>query len=190
MLCYAMHFINTVISCGTFPIITIPTRVTYSTATIIDHIITNVTNHEILPGVIETSEVSDHYPIFCQVQNITLPRKNNNFIGYYRDKSKFDSDAFNYDLFNALDSYFINLPEITNNNFDEIFNEFTRIVLLMIDKHAPVKKFSGKQKKLLKKPWVTKATLVSIKKKHALFKTHFVNSNNSQKIIINNILIN
>ena len=123
------------------------------------------------------------------MQNITLPRKNNNFIGYYRDKSKLDSDAFNYDLFNALDSYFMNLPEITNNNFDEIFNEFTRIVLLIIDKHAPVKKFSGKQKKLLKKPWVTKATLVSTKKKkHALFKTHFVNSNDSQKIIINNIL--
>ena len=94
----AMRFINTLLSCGAFPIITKPTRVTDTTATIIDHIITYVTNHKILPGVIKTSEVSDHYPVFCQVQNITLPRKNNNFIGYYRDKSKFDSDAFNYDL--------------------------------------------------------------------------------------------
>ena len=71
----AMHFINTLLSCGAFPIITKPTRVTDTTATIIDHIITNVTNHKILPGVIETSEVSDHYPVFCQVQNITLPKK-------------------------------------------------------------------------------------------------------------------
>ena len=84
-----MHFINTLISCGTFPIITQPTRVTDSTATIIDHIITNVTNHEILSGVIETSIVSDHYPVFCQVHNITPSRENNNFIGYYSDKSKF-----------------------------------------------------------------------------------------------------
>ena len=134
----AMHFINTLISCKTFPIIIKPTRVTDITATIIDHIITNVTNHEILPGVIETSEVSDHYSVFCQVQNITLPRKNNNYIGYYRDKSKFDSDAFNYDLFNAINFYFMNLPKITNKNFDVIFNEFTRIVLQIIDRHAPI----------------------------------------------------
>ena len=73
-----MHFINTLISCGAFPIITKPTRVTDTTATVIDHIITNVTNHEILPRVIETLEVNHHYPVFCQVHNITLPRKNNN----------------------------------------------------------------------------------------------------------------
>ena len=95
---------------------------------------------------------------------MTLPRKDNNFIGYYRDKSKFDSDAFNYNLFNALNSYFINLPKITNNNFDVIFNEFTRIVLQIINRNAPIKKFSRRQKKLLKKRWITKAILVSIKK--------------------------
>ena len=70
-----MHFINTLINCGAFPITTKPTRVTDTTATIIDNIIINVTNQEIFSGVIETSEVSDHYPVFCQVHNITLPRK-------------------------------------------------------------------------------------------------------------------
>ena len=54
-----MYFINTLISCGTFSIINKPTKVTDSTATIIDHIITNVTNHEILPKIIETSKVRD-----------------------------------------------------------------------------------------------------------------------------------
>ena len=67
-----MHFINTLISCGNFPIITKPTKITDSTATIIDHMITNVTNHAIFPGVVKTSEVSDHYPVFCQVHNIKL----------------------------------------------------------------------------------------------------------------------
>ena len=57
---------------------------------------------------------------------------------------------------------FVNLLKITNNNFDEIFNEYTCIVLQIIDKHAPVKNFSRKQKKLLKKPWITKTILVSI----------------------------
>ena len=80
-----------------------------------------------------------------------------------------------------MDSYFISLPKITNNNFDKIFPEFTRIVLQVIDKHTPVKKFSHKQNKFFKKPWIIKAILVFIKKKHALFKTHFLNENNSQK---------
>ena len=75
----------------------------------------------------------------------------------------------------------MNLPEITNNNFDEIFNEFARIVLLIIDKHTPVKKFSRKQKNLLKKLLITKAILISITKKRVLFETHFLNDNNSQK---------
>ena len=148
----AMHFINALLTCGAYPIIIKPTAVTDTTAKITNHLITNVTNHKILPGVIETSEVSDHYPVFCQVQNIMLPKKNNNFIGYYRGKSKFDSDAFNYDLFNVLNSYFMNLLNTTNNNFDVIFNEFTRIVLQIIDRHAPIKKFSRRQKKLLKEP--------------------------------------
>ena len=64
----AMPFTNTLISCGTFPIITKPARVTDLTATTIDHIITNITTHKILPGVIKLSEVSDYYPVLCQAQ--------------------------------------------------------------------------------------------------------------------------
>ena len=44
------HFVNSILSCGDFPIITKPTRVTAISATITDHVFTNVTNHSILPG--------------------------------------------------------------------------------------------------------------------------------------------
>ena len=67
----------------------------------------------------------------------------------------------------------MNLSKITNDNFYEIFNEFTCIVLLIIDKHAPVKNFSCKQKNLLKKSLITKAISISITKKRVLFETHF-----------------
>ena len=66
-------------------------------------------------------------------------------------------------------------------NFDVIFNEFIRIALQIIDRHTSIEKFSRRQEKLLKKPWITKAILVSIRKKRVLFKTHYVNGNNSQK---------
>ena len=59
-----MDFINTFIRCGTISIITKPTRLTDSTAKIIDHIITNITNQELLPMVMKTFEVSEHHPVF------------------------------------------------------------------------------------------------------------------------------
>ena len=42
----------------------------------------------------------------------------------------------------------MNLPKITNNNFDEIFNEFTGIVLQAIDKHGTVMKFFTSKRNL------------------------------------------
>jgi len=47
-----------------FSIITKPTRVTDSSSTIIDHILTNNAIHTIIPGVIRT-DLSDHYSTFC-----------------------------------------------------------------------------------------------------------------------------
>ena len=60
----SLDFLNSLISCGSLPIITIPTRVTETSATIIDHVITNDSSHEIKPGVIRYDDnLSDHYVI-------------------------------------------------------------------------------------------------------------------------------
>jgi len=63
----ATNYINKLISCGAIPVITIPTKVTSETSSIIDRILTNDMSPIITPGVIETDLVSDHYPIFCRV---------------------------------------------------------------------------------------------------------------------------
>ena len=42
------------------------------------------------------------------------------------------------------------------------------------DKHAPIEKPSRCQKKLLRKPWISKGIFRSIKVKQRLFKTHFL----------------
>ena len=44
---------------------------------------------------------------------------------------------------------------------------------IVTDRHAPMRKASRQKKTKLEKPWVSKAILVSIKRKHKLFKTHF-----------------
>ena len=60
---------------------------------------------------------------------------------------------------------FINCQDI-----DSIFESFHTEITCVIDRHVPLKKLSKRESKLQAKPWVTKATRVSIAKKRWLYK--------------------
>ena len=62
-------------------------------------------------------------------------------------------------------------------NFDQFFSAFVQVIKLAINRHAPLKKLSRRQKRLNKKPWITKGILISIKKKQKLHRTHFLSPN-------------
>ena len=68
-------FVNKLFSYGFFPLINTPTRVTGSTATLIDNIYTNEMSVNIEPGIL-INDISDHLPILCMVDYI-FPKKNN-----------------------------------------------------------------------------------------------------------------
>ena len=53
-------------------------------------------------------------------------------------------------------------------------NNILKALTKITDKYAPLKRISNSQKRLLKKPWISKCLLVSIKKRHKLFKSHFL----------------
>ena len=178
----AKRFLNMLLSCGAFPLITKPTRITDNSATILDHIITNDYEHCIIPGIVKTIEISDHYPILCQIDAIRSSRKSESRQSFYRDKSKFYPNVFNDNMNNNLNDFFIQLPSITNENFNEIFNMFVDQIWQVVNKHAPLKKVSRKHKRLQKKPWLTTDLLSSINMKRKLYKTHFLNGNPEQKI--------
>ena len=61
-----------------FSLITKPTRVTYSSKTIIDHVLTNDTDSILTPGVL-TYSISDHYPVFCTNFNPTFKTTKKNY---------------------------------------------------------------------------------------------------------------
>jgi len=48
--------------------------------------------------------------------------------------------------------FFSSLPEITAANYNDVFNKFTEVVKVTINKHAPVKKLSRKERKFIQKP--------------------------------------
>ena len=45
----------------------------------------------------------------------------------------------------------------------------------------PFKKISRRQEKLKRKPWITKQTLVDIRKRRSMFKSLFLSRNDSEK---------
>ena len=103
--------------------------------------------------------------------------------GFYRNKSKFDTELFGQDLNFSLQRFFLGLPPLTDENFNSIFNGFVKIVSQTINKHAALKSCSCQQRRLPKKPWITKGILISIRKKISMFKSHFINDNETQKFI-------
>ena len=150
---FADEYINLIVSNGAVPVITIPTRVTATLATLLDYIITNNMDQVINPAVIE-ADITDHYPILCTVHKPKYsPTKNSKM--FYGDKSSFCADSFRNDLQADLCNVFAHQPELTNENFNEMFNLFSHTVLSTINIHAPLKPLSRKQKKLSQKPWIT-----------------------------------
>ena len=137
------------LSYGAIPVITKPTRVTDTIYTIFDHVITNVVVHDVIPGVIDSCEISDHYAtfcIFCCVNVKLNPTKKLSTHCCFR----YNSNAYNENLENVMHCYLSSLPQISWDNSNSVFNKFNHLLLQTIDTHAPLKKMSRKQQKLRK----------------------------------------
>jgi len=103
------------------PIITQPTRVTMSSHTVIDHIITNTTLSPIIPGIYKI-KITDHYPTFRIMQN--KPQNVMQGPVYYRDLNNMDKISFVQHFYNVLNELCITLEMYDSkelNNQSETF---------------------------------------------------------------------
>ena len=142
----ASEYINLIVSHGAMPVITIPTRVTSNSFTLIDHIITNSTELDLNPAVIE-ADISDHFPVLCIITKPQLHQTYEAKKMLYKDKSSFRVDSFCENLEVKLINVFSQQPELNNGNFNEMFEVFSTTVLSTINAHALLKPSSRKQKK-------------------------------------------
>jgi len=79
---------------GYMPLITKATRITDHTATLIDHIYTNVQQIITKAGIC-LADITDHLPVYCTVRNqLPVHRETK----YFRDFSHFDQHLFLSDL--------------------------------------------------------------------------------------------
>ena len=158
-----------------------PTRVTATSSTLIDHILTNDAISQITPGILN-SDVSDHFPTFVLIKNVGKKKVSASENRYYRCQSNFNLNSFLTDLQKALTSLFGNEDDVDHSNFDVLFDRFLRTIKnTIIDLHARLKQYSRKQRRLKQKPWITKAILKSLKHKQKPYSSHFINGNDASK---------
>ena len=161
---YSSDYLNMLTSNSVTSLITKPTRVAApSTATIIDHVFTNENCLILTPFAIKYT-LTDHYPIMISVSQKTNNTCKNQ-CKLVRSISKFAVEEFIKDLIIKFSEFWQKIPTITDKNIETIFEQFYTLITQNIDKHAPLKKASRKQKRLQNKPWITKGLYKSIKRK-------------------------
>ena len=155
-------FVDSMYSYGFFPLINRPTRITTSSATIIDNIFTNNLFHAgaSCQGIFVT-DISDHLPIFhincCQ----KISQESDIFVST-RNFSFHNRQSFQ----NALDE--TDWEEIysqhdTQSAFTRFYSKFTNLY----NKHFPFRKIKLRYSN--RKPWLTEALKQSIRKKNKLY---------------------
>ena len=164
-----------IFSHGCIPIISKPTRVTNTSATLIDHIYTNNPSTSTNSGIIIT-DVADHFGTFYSVSDEKRTSKTNQC-----KKTRFYA-ASNLLNFKQLldDTDFSHILQI--NCPSESFNEFTAIYKCAFDKAFPWKSVKINKKFIKREPWLTSGLLTSSRTRKKLL------SNKLRNPTDNNIL--
>jgi len=120
------------------------------TETLLDYIITNESLLEVTPGIINY-RISNHDAIFAVINTKNKPVQNKSKSVdkiTFRCLKNFDVNDFRKNLKTEPEFYINHIPDITPDNYNNEFDKFRDIILNVVNKHAPLKTASRKQKRL------------------------------------------
>ena len=150
------------------PHITLPTRITSHSQTLIDNIFSN--DPDFAQGISGnfTFSISDHLAQFLIMPrpDKRLPRKHNIL---KRDLKNYDKASLVADITNLN---WHDILEIEKGDINHSFDSFDQKVNEILNKHAPLKKLNKKQLRLQSKPWITPGIVKSIKRRDNLLKKY------------------
>ena len=155
-------------SYGYLPQILQPTRIQGDSATIIDNIFTNTCDRKIQSGNIIT-DFSDYYSQFVSIERERLDFKK--ITMYKRNYSTFSEDSFRDDI----------STQNFDNNLEDVNDQFKDFYLRLkgcVERHAPLKKLTLKERNLKHKPWITVDINKMIKIENKLFQHKKRQANN------------
>ena len=163
-------------SYGIIPSITKPTRITHSSATVIDNIYISgklMTNYR--AAVLEY-DISDHLPCICLIENSSIIYKANNTCTY-RDLRDKNVENFRQELKK------IDITLILDLDCENAYKKFQYHVKRALDKSCPVKTIKIK-KKQINQPWMTRGLLKSSYTCNKLYRKTVGKANNDRSFDI------
>ena len=153
------EFYHLLVSNGFLPQITLPTRITDTTMSLIDNIYTNSLSQDTYSGNL-IIKIADHLLQFISIDKSNVEYNKTNL--YKRDYKKFNEQSFIDDI--SIQNWENLLPD-TNSKF----NDFIWRLEECANRHAPIKKMNNKEVNMKIKPWITKHIQTKIKHRNQLF---------------------
>ena len=150
------RYANMLLGCNCRCLIDVPTRVTETSKTLIDHVITNDKQRAVTTGVL-ISDLSDYYEVFAIISHIDIKNKISNQV-FIRDMTQFILDDFllalNYELYCLF--------EDKSKKVNELYEGFVEAFTNLVKQFVPLRTATRKEKKLDLKPWITSDLIKSI----------------------------
>ena len=154
------------------PCITKPTRITKSTATLIDNIFISQHLQGLHDSKILIEDLSDHLPSLLTLSGHFLEQKTIPTIV----TRKLNDEA--YEKINSVLNSYDWKAKLSNKNIDDCFEEWHSTVQSTINKIAPEKKVKLTKKQLKRAPWITANLLKSCTRQKKLYKLALKSQNN------------
>ena len=146
-----------------YPIITNPTRITKSLATLIDNVIVSRNIFQYSSGAILIDDISDHLPCLLIVKNSQLTRKQPIAITSRKLTPK-SLENIQYKLRNED-----LLRDSDHGDVNSLFNTFHDHLTKIIDSVAPLETYIPSKSKFRKEPWMLPNLLKCVRKQKLLY---------------------
>ena len=139
-------YASNLLGCSCKCLVNVPTRITQTSKTLIDHIHTNVSlflkSTEATHSGKAISDISDHHVTFVNISLKSAHEKRASSFSFIRDMKNFQLERFTDDL----NQNFSNFSVENSDQVDAVFNKFISIFVAVVDKHAPLKRASKKER--------------------------------------------
>ena len=144
-----------------------PTRFTPSSATLLDHVCTNIYSRAVTADIL-LYDISDYLPTMC---SLMLKRKKSRVQRkMYRSMANYRKDDFLDEITSLSNRLLTDLSlHPTAFHVDNICTKFINEFSFIVNTRAPLKQMSKTKSNQKFKPWLTKGILKSIKTKNKLY---------------------
>ena len=157
---------NQLLACDFHPCIDKATRVTETSAILIDNILTNVHNNNSMSGI-WVADVADHVPVYITFSlDPEAPDKN---VPRTYQKRFYSGESLAQFQTCLSECDWSDIMGMENANVK--YNHFIQRITVMHDEHFPLKSVTVDPKRRLK-PWITNAILNSVRKKNTMYKNY------------------